>query len=93
MFVTEVQAASDIFNSFFVTNTVELIQKGTYSIKEFVKQSSMIRMKALFVTFRLLVSSKFTEMIIIYPDNSAAALSSVRYDAFCKAFSGAAILN
>lgn len=54
MFVTEVQAASDIFNSFFVTNTVKLIQRGRCSIKEFVKQSSMIKMKALFVTFRVL---------------------------------------
>lgn len=54
MFVTEVQAASDIFNSFFVTNTVKLIQRGRCSIKKFVKQSSMIKMKALFVTFRVL---------------------------------------
>lgn len=61
-------------------------------MKEFVKQSSVIRMKALFVTLRLL-SLQNSQMIITYPDNSAAALSSVRCGAFCKAFSGAAILN
>lgn len=85
MSVTDGQAASNSSVLHVITNTVKLIQRGAYSVKEFVKQSNMIRMKALF-SLSGLISSIFTEMIIsyIHSDNSAAALSSVRCVVFCK---------
>jgi len=46
--VTDGQAASNGLVLHANTNTEKLIWRGTYSIKEFVKQSNMTTMKALF---------------------------------------------